>query len=270
MPIHYVAPFLYPLFPGEGISLQFVVPLQRLLDRLNVPWFTGALQLSRKTWAGGVLIDETVDEIAVREGVAEPPVLEVEARADAFAYVECALTASEAIFAAPMYEIGYAALRTPRGALSIIEMPKFADPRVIDQIRETGRYTLSHTAAYIDPDNDCDEYFLAVNPYVKALTVRLHSAAGASAKHRLPAHSVTPLPIRDLLPEGGLGVAMITAPQRIIAYDLRAPIGRPELPNSIDHLDPFRGEPTFVKAGLKRYVRSTARSALRRVLGRST
>jgi len=259
MSLHYIAPFIYPLFPGEERLLRFIVPMQRLLDNHSVAGLDFELNLSTRKWANGTCLRQDDLVLAVRNGRVERPEILLEEKSEYFGYIETEITASIPMFHSVLYEIGYGMITTPMGQASVIEMPKFADPRVIRQIRETGRYSLAHTAAMVDQERNLDDYFLVINPYSKAIVVRLFNSRGDMIRRTVPNNSTLPISLREILRPGLPEAVFLSAPQRVIAYDVRAPFDHPEDCNTVDHLDPFRGEAAFIAGGWKRYIRSTLR-----------
>jgi hypothetical protein len=262
----YLSPFIYPVFPREKYRTRISVGLGEIARSAVVGKFTGTFTVRERLYLDGELLAEGSEEIAVRDSKPENDYLLREPELPRLGYIEFEVTANMPVFGRPMLEIGFASLHRPGfGNVKVIDMPKFADPRIIDQIREIGHYCTTHTAAYVNAQENAGDFFLVVNPYEKALTVRLATPTGRSKREVVKAHSARNLALADILADGVIDTVFMTAPQRIIVYDLRAPLDDPGSPYSLDHLDPFRGEPTYRSVSFKRFVRNKVRRAMLRL-----
>jgi len=137
-----IAPFVYPLFPHSVGTLRFLVNFRQFFQYEQTLGHDGILTLTAVQWVRAAEFRRETVVVSVRNGQPEPPIVEMQWRSpdDEASYVDVEISADSPIFHRPLYEIGYGVVERPGyGALTIIESPKFADPRVIEQVRETGR-----------------------------------------------------------------------------------------------------------------------------------
>lgn len=262
--LNYVSPFIYPLYPAEVGALHVATNIRDLLRQRCVAGFNGSVECRMSMFSGGRERggESVVFNVADGESDGRDLIRSFVSDAD-IGYVEIGLTADAPAFNRVLVEPGYAALmRQGVGMLSVIGAEKFADSRVIDQIRATGRFCLAHTACYADSARDIGDHFLFINPYERDISVRLASSHGKRLSQRVAAKSAFSLSLSPLLDDGRFGSVMVTSNNRIICYDVKT-IGQSGLnPNSIDHLDPYRGEYATRKLPLGRYLRARTRQFL--------
>lgn len=259
----YLSPFIYPVFPKEKLRTRVSVGIGAVCRSALAVKFTGTITLRERLYLDGELSRDFSEMIAVTDGKPAREFVVRQPELPRLGYIEFEISADQPVFGRSMLEIGFASLyREGYGNVKVIDMPKFADPRIIDQIRELGHYCTTHTAAYVNQADNTGDFFLVINPYEKALTVRLSTPAGRSKREVVMALSARHLALADILEDGVLDTVFMTAPQRLIVYDLRAPLDDPDIPFSTDHLDPFRGEPAFLPVPFRRFARNKVRRAL--------
>lgn len=264
----FIAPFVYPLYPQGCGKLRFVTDLGKFFQYKAAAGYTGALTIQKTVFSAGAVLREENQVVQVKDGVPEirDLVSEYDGPEGEMGYVEFAISAESSIFDRPLFENGYGLIQVPgKGPVSVIESPKFADPRIIEQIREIGTYCISHTCIGIDPEHRREAFLLLINPYDRALVVRLANQGAENFTVRLPAHTAQNVSLRPLIGAHGWATVMLTAKQRVIAYEACTPYGRPHQPNSIDHLDPYRGEWAIRAARPGEYVRYVGRATLRKL-----
>jgi hypothetical protein len=262
----YLSPFIYPVFPRDKYRTRISIGLSEIARSAVVGKFTGTFTLRERLYLEGELLNDASEEISVRDN---KPAMEYalrEPELPRLGYIEFEVTADKPAFGRPMLEIGFASLhRAGFGNVKVIDMPKFADPRIIDQIREIGHYCTAHTAAYVNAAENIGDFFVVINPYEKALAVRLATPSGRAKREVIKAHSARSLALADILEDGVIDTVFMTAPQRIVVYDSRAPLNDSDSPYSMDHLDPFRGEPVYLPVSFRRFARNKARRAMIRL-----
>ena len=263
-----IAPFIYPLFPAQAGVFHYLIDVERFFQYPFSRDFTGLLSMNIKTWKAGNLAGEDVVDVSVENGIPEHPriVGERVGFQDSMAYLEMHITTDKPVFDRPLFENNLAVLvRDGFGAVMIIDMPKFADTRIIEQIREIGSYCMSHTGISIDREKGYGDFFLMINPYEQDLIVNLQSNHNGRLKVRVKSHDVAVADLSPLMGNDVWASVSLTAKQRVLLYDLKAPLADPFLPNSLDHLDPFRGEhslqPGTWTSWTKHHLKQAARSA---------
>lgn len=262
----YLSPFIYPVFPRARFRTRIGIGFGDIARSAVVGKFTGTFLLKERLYLDGELLHEASEEVAVRDGLPATDYVLREPELPGLGYVEFEVTADKPVFGRPMLEIGFASLhREGFGNVKVIDMPKFADPRIIDQIREIGHYCTTHTAAFVDARENIGDFLLVINPYEKALAVRLATPAGRAKREVVKAHSARCLPLSEILEDGIIDTVFMTAPQRIVVYDARGPLDDPYSPCSLDHLDPFRGEQTYLPVSFRRFARNKVRRAMLRL-----
>ena len=216
----------------------------------------------------GQLLEESCEEIKVRNGLVDRDryISSQTGLDEDMAYLEIYIYAEKAIFDRILYETNIAVLvREGFGSVMMTETPKFADPRIIEQIREIGSYCMTHTGVSIDKQKGYSDYFLLINPYEQDLIANLASNHGIRQKIKIKSHHVHIADLSPLMGNDRWASVSLTAKQRILSYDLKASADDPLLPNSLDHLDPFRGEQSLKPATVKNWTKHQARRFARNV-----
>lgn len=263
-----ISPFIYPIYPKNAGILYYNIDIGKFFHFDHARDYTGYLSLESKLWKSGKLEANEVRRVKVEKGIPEETILLGEQTGfdDGMAYLEMQIGAEFPMFDRPMFENPMAVLlREEFGGVLITDSPKFSDTRIIEQIREIGSYCMAHTGVSIDLEKGYGDNFLLINPYERPLVVRLKSNHGEQLRVKVESHDVVNVDLRPLMGNDKFAAVSLTAKQRIILYDVKAPLDNPLLPNSIDHLDPFRGEYAYNNASLANWAKFQTRSLLRRV-----
>lgn len=261
---HYLSPLIFPLFPADAGTLYLDYDLGHVLRVRGGGGFTGRLTVSIRQYADGECLDEDSWSVEVADNVVADPLMRRQLAGDRLGYVEIHIEADAPAFRKILSPPGYALLRTPSGsAVIVVADQKYANPRVIDEIRGTGKFCMVHTAAFVDPQAGLGNSLLLINPYEQALTARIHGEEGRKMSQRVASRSSVLVSLEAVLPPGRWGSYMVTGNNRVVTYDLRHAYGRPSALTSMDHLDVFSGMRTHRQDGAVDWARSAARRFLR-------
>jgi len=148
---------------------------------------------------------------------------------------------------------------------------KFGSPQVISQIARFGRYVDCYPVVRLDRRRNIGESLVLVNPYQKAILAELSTNDGRKPPRiRIEAKSVRRYPLDQLLrsdEQDWLGQLQITANNRVVTYMVKHALDDPSMITTVEHLDPFRADPTHVPAtqwlrleyGRRRFIRQSTR-----------
>lgn len=126
---------------------------------------------------------------------------------------------------------------------------KFGSPQVISQIAKFRRYIDCYPVVSLDLEKDIGESLVLMNPYQKAILVEIIT----SDERRLPKLRIPPMCARRfflhemILSPGETawsGTLQITANNRVVTYMVKHSVADPALITTVEHLDPFRSDPT--------------------------
>jgi hypothetical protein len=249
--------------PG-GYGCAVTVPMAPLGATLRRG--TGHIALSWRVWRGGACVHERVDDLRFEVGAligADPgPFRWPPAPADKLdgndldgGYLEFA---AETKGHAPDFTGGevpaqYAAYSAPgRKSFFTCVQYKFGEPRVIAQIATFGRYVDGYPAVRLDRAKGLGESVAFVNPYKMPVLAEVRTSDGrALPRLRIPALSAKRLSLEPLLQPGEdawHGSIQITGTNRVIAYTVKHDLADPSNVTKVEHMDPFRAEPTHLPA----------------------
>lgn len=261
---HYLPPIVLPLFPGEAGTLSIDYDLQHVLHVRGDTGFSGNLRITRRQFSAGSLLCEDISERAVLNGKVTEPLYRQEITADAFGYLELHIEATAPVFHKLLSPPGYAILnRESFGSIIVTSDQKYANPRIIDQIRATGEFCMVHTAGFIDSQAQLANSLMLINPYEKTLLARLVASTGRHCRARVAARSALVVSLEPILDDKQWATYMVAATNRVLTYDLRHHVDNPMEIYSMDHLDVFSGVSTHRPVDLREYARAASRRLLR-------
>jgi hypothetical protein len=263
---HYLTPLLFPLFPTCGGQLRVGLDLQKVLNIRAVPGFDGSLRVSYGVYLDGRLTAQEAVETRVAVGTVETAYLWRDYPAERMGYVEVAITADSPVFRRIDLPVGYAVLGVPGfGSLTVIPDAKFARPIIVEQMQATKAFCLVHSASHWDSAADSGNSLLFVNPYEQDIVATVQASGDRKARQRVRAKEAVFVPVNRILADGEWSCTMVTANNRIPAWDVRHRASDARYVNRIDHLDVFRGNRTHADLGLPQVAKLYARRAMRRV-----
>lgn len=263
-----ISPFIYPLYPKRAGRLRYAIDVAKFFKYPFSKDYDGSLNLTTTTWFDGEATGEDSRVVNVECGVPESGLVlfDREGFDDGLGYLETHITAEQPIFDRLLFENNFGLLRREGfGSVLITDTPKFADVRIIEQIREIGSYCMAHTGVAVDRSKGYGDYFLLINPYDQDLVVRLDSNHGLKERVRVPTKTAKSVSLEPLVGNDIWAAVSLTAKQRVLVYDVKAPIDDPLLPVSLDHLDPFRGEAALRAASAREWGKSNLRRTARRI-----
>jgi len=125
---------------------------------------------------------------------------------------------------------------------------KFGSPQVISQIARYRKYVDAYPVIHIDRERGIGDSLVLVNPYMKPIVAELLASDGTRpARKRIPAQSVIRLDLAELIADRAatwLGQVQLTANNRLVTYIVKHSLGDPSDISTVEHLDPYRADPT--------------------------
>jgi hypothetical protein len=127
---------------------------------------------------------------------------------------------------------------------------KFGSPQVISQIAKFGRYVDAYSVIHIDRARDLDDSLVLINPYMKPILSQLLTQDGRRPPRlRIPAQSAVRVDLAEVIApdeEEWLGQVQLTANNRLVTYIVKHSLRDPNTISTVEHLDPFRADPTHM------------------------
>jgi hypothetical protein len=129
---------------------------------------------------------------------------------------------------------------------------KVGDPQIIAQMATFKRYVIAYPVCNISLENNYSNTLLLVNPYYKPIVVSFKTSDGRS----LPRQKVLPFegvyyPLSKVLigdESNWRGSIQLTAKNRLLTYIINHRCDDIENISDLEHLDPFRSDPTHIRA----------------------
>ena len=143
---------------------------------------------------------------------------------------------------------------------------KFGDPVIVDSMRRLGELALVHPAQFVPRQQNAGDSVLIINPFEGPIVARLATDEGKELKRRiLPKHAIM-ISLDELLSDGRWTCVQYSGNNRYPAWDVRHAYEDQTYINRIDHLEYYRGIPTFARLTPGLLFRNRTRR-LMRVLG---
>lgn len=125
---------------------------------------------------------------------------------------------------------------------------KFGSPQVISQIAKFKRYVDAYPVIHIDRDLDLGDSLVLINPYMKPVLCQVLASDGQQpSRIRIAAQSVVKIDLANLLAPDApswMGQIQLTANNRLVTYIVKHSLSDPDRITTVEHLDPFRADPT--------------------------
>jgi hypothetical protein len=249
--------FLIPIITWlpPGYDCAIVMPSSAVAPHVRAEG--GRAERYWKAMAGGRVVAEGSDTIEFRAGKAvSGPENHVvwRARGDwpaAGGFLEFGIRAiGEApLFTARRLPSFYNVYSGPgRKSFLLCHAWKFGSPQVISQIARFGQFVDAYPVVHIDRARDLGDSLVLVNPYRKAIVARILTQERADLPRiRIDPMSVAMVGLADLVaPDAGewLGQIQLTANNRLVTYIVKHSLADPAAISTVEHLDPFRADPT--------------------------
>lgn len=238
------------------MALNTAALAKRLRDR------TGVLKHVMRVYHEGEIVEETEQPLDIRDGqlanaASERFVWQGE-RADwgdvpGFLEENICTTDGQRLFITKYHEPSYSLnWATGRKSYMINVSPKFADPRVIEQIAQFNFFIDTSSTIWIDRDRDCDESLLCVNPFTQPIVVKLDTNDGRTLRgNRVPPLSARRIMLSRFLRDdesSWQGQVQIVANNRLQVSLCKHSFNDANLVTDVEHLDPYRTDPTHQPA----------------------
>ena len=129
---------------------------------------------------------------------------------------------------------------------------KYGSPTVINQMSIIKKYIDAYPTVTIDKKNDLGETVVMINPYPKEIIASLVTNDDRLINRiKIKSQSSVEVNLIELLEEQESfwqGHLQIKATNRIITFNYKHSLKNKKIISDYEHLDPYRGEPTFLPA----------------------
>ena len=129
---------------------------------------------------------------------------------------------------------------------------KFGSPQVITQIAAFGRYVDAYSVIHIDFDKDIGDSLALLNPYKKPVVAEIVASGQIKLPRvRIAPHTAKRIDLATLVPDGARawqGAIQLSANNRLVTQIVKHSLKNPDNLTTVEHLDPFRGDPTHMPA----------------------
>jgi len=168
-------------------------------------------------------------------------------------YLEFAVSAADGatLFAASRPPAFYNIYSAPgRKTFFACHTWKFGSPQVIGQIAAFGRYADAYPVIHIDRSRDLGDSLVLINPYRKPILAQILTNDGRRpARLRVEPMSDRMVDLAELIAPDEhewLGQLQLTANNRVITHIVKHSLSDPTRISTVEHLDPFRADPTHL------------------------
>lgn len=274
--------FIFPTIVAfaKGYDLTTVLPVEGLTGYLHVDdadlvatytlWSEGKVLATRTTTvpfrAGRFAGTQPIVETFREEDIPEPP-------GPVFLEFSLKEASDKAVFVGRILHGWYSIYSKP-GKKSFFSdnAVKYGSPPVIEMVARYGKFIDTYPVVHIDRERGFGESLVLINPYTRPIVVDIQTYD----KRKLPRTKVPPLSSRwidlsQFLKEGETawrGQMQLTAANRIVTFECKHRFGDQTVITDHEHLDPYRADPTHLRAGRKaRIVLGDALRSARRSLG---
>ena len=125
---------------------------------------------------------------------------------------------------------------------------KFGSPQVISQIARFGQYVDAYPVIHIDRQRDLADSLVLINPYRKPILARILTHERSDLPRiRIDPMAVVSVNLADWIAPGDdvwMGQIQLTANNRLVTYIVKHSLADPSAISTVEHLDPFRADPT--------------------------
>lgn len=251
--------FLIPIITWlpPGYDCTIVMPLGTIASRLKGG--TGQIERYWKVFAEGKVVDSGSDTIEFRDGdiVGQTPAevtwrgSDREGLPESGGFLEFGIVAAgnNLIFASKHLPSFYNVYAAPgRKSFFTCHTWKFGSPQVISQIAKYRQYVDAYPVIHVDRERGFGDSLVLVNPYMRPILAELLASDGTRPpRQRIPAQSVVRLDLSELVAGQAarwLGQVQLTANNRLVTYIVKHSLGDPSDISTVEHLDPYRADPT--------------------------
>lgn len=274
--------YLIPLVsvaPPPGYALKQTISLSGIAERLNRR--DADVTITRLLVRDGKELDSTSETFKLRDGkwnqtetyyVTEALKDDAWAKGSPLAYLETHFSVEgdasfNGQFAPPFYTVYSGPSR--KTFLSDNAL-KYGNTVTIHQIQAFGAWVEGYPAAAYDPDRDAAESLVLINPFNKAAVASIHldDRLEKPKRVRVDALSGVRLDLAELFEFNGKpwnGQVFVAGRNRLIMYVAKHSISDPCEITTVEHSNPYRGEPTHIPAtqALRRTVGEFVAGALK-------
>lgn len=261
----YLSPLIFPLFGESNSQLGVCMDITKILQTRALPNSTGNFRIEYHSVIAGKKIEKDTIEFTIEDVLAEgrPRTIFLSETADELGFMEVAFFSDNPVFRRLDLTVGYSLYsRGESDAFTVIPDTKFARPILIDQFREAGRFSLVHSATYVNQGEGSSNSLFFANPYERAVVIKLLASNGKKLSSKIKAKEAKIVPLDGLIESNEPTCLQLTANNRIPAWDIKHSSGPLRLINSVDHLDVFRGTKTKQRMTAVRFIKDWARNKL--------
>lgn len=260
----------------KGYDCTVVMPLDAIARLL--PGGSGIIVRSWTAYSNGEAVAEAEEEIVIDRG--KPlgsPADEIVWQGAAVddwpeegGYLEFSIRVAEgsALFVTNQPPAFYNVYSAPgRKSFFACHTWKFGSPQVIGQIAAFGRYVDAYPVIHIDRERDLGDSLVLINPYRKPILARILTHDGRRPRRqRIEPMTGRMINLAALIAPDEprwFGQIQLTANNRVVTHIVKHSLADPTLIGTVEHLDPFRADPTHIPAA--RRLRMAIGDRLRRV-----
>ena len=127
---------------------------------------------------------------------------------------------------------------------------KYGNVVTIFQIQAFGAWVEGYPISVVDPLRDCDESVVLINPFLRPAVVDV-TLEGIEKKQRFRVEPQTGRRISlakafNIGNEGWSGQVFVSGRNRLVMYSAKHSLSDPSIVTTLEHSNPYRGEPTHV------------------------
>jgi hypothetical protein len=261
---NYLSPLIVPLLPAKSGRTVLGVNIVTSLGDVAPQRSDAELTFDFRVFAAGNEVSRETLKVWVHDGAPEQAYIERIYESSELGYVEVSIAAERPYFRKIIMDNLFAIVERPDGGMfNIHSANKFGDPVIVEAMRRLGEFSLVHPAQFVSRASNTGDSVLVVNPFEGPIVVRMVTAEGKQLRHRILPHHTKLIGLADLLDDGRWTCVLYAGNNRYPAWDVRHAYDNPYCINRIDHLEYYRGSPTFRQSTALGLIRGRLRQILR-------
>jgi len=254
---------LISVAPPSGYKLREELRTDAIASLLNVSH--AELAIERRLFADGREVARYPSRLVYRDGewTGDGATFELDSRdrgawqkGESVGFVETHISlVGPGLFANPFVPPNYRLYYGPERKTFFSDSAlKYGNTVVIYQIQAFGQWVEGYPLAGIDRESDVGESVVLINPFTRPAAVRIDLAGvEKSAKVRVDPLRARRVPVADLIGERSQwrGQILVSGRARLITMFAKHSLADPCQITTVEHSDPYRGEPTHIPLTLR-------------------
>ena len=237
-----------------GYNAKIIIPVSMIKNRIVKEFNIYEISVSLIGYKEGsefFQYEKLIDEKT--EGFVEIEIKDQSKKSDKFGYAELNIKSlnNNNIFLSRAV-LGFYTFYYSHGKKSFLSdnAYKFGSPATIAQMAKINKYIDAYPTIMINKTKDLDETIVLINPYKRKIKATIITSDKRKIENIIIDHfSVKEILLSEILKDSESewkGHIQLTATNRIVTFGYKHSHQDKKIISDFEHLDPYRGEPTFI------------------------